>query len=86
MMKRVQLHKPEKLLLRKREVAEMCGVSVWTVPEWVKAGILPPSVATVEGAPERWLTSAVLAAVDKLRTRRKRKRAPRGRLKRGTLS
>jgi predicted DNA-binding transcriptional regulator AlpA len=67
-------------LLRKIEVANVLGVSVWTIPRWIKRGIFPRPIYVTRDSPARWRRRDVEAFIEKRRTAR-RKPLKRGHLK-----
>lgn len=66
-------------LMRKAEVAQALGISIWTVERWLKAGQFPKPIFVSDGAPARWRTRDVELWIEQKRRTRRRRAAHPGR-------
>jgi predicted DNA-binding transcriptional regulator AlpA len=74
---------PTVRLLRKRDVAEALGVSVWTLDRWCRARTFPQPIFATDASPAMWRLRDVEGWIDQRRRSRRRKPQRGGQLKRG---
>ena len=67
-------------LIRKREVCDLLGVSVWSLDRWVRLRQFPAPIYVTDDAPSRWRVRDIEAWLTKKRSQRRRKPKPRGKL------